>query len=107
MCDQKRLRLACANGQTDQSLCKSLKYSMTVKLLIEHFLEFLSLKVAAQARLSLHLSKRHIVGNHMSRLNFERGTCIKGQIWPPLEPKTESCFSPISPNWFMRRMVKV
>ena len=25
---------------------------------------------AAQARLSLHLSKCHIVGNHMSRLNF-------------------------------------
>ena len=28
----------------------------------------------------------------------ERGTCIKGHIWSPLEPKTESCFSPISPN---------
>ena len=25
---------------------------------------------AAQARLSLHLSKCHIVGNHMSRLNY-------------------------------------
>ena len=37
----------------------------------------------------------------------KRGTCIKGQIWPPLEPKTESCFSPISPNWFTRRMVQV
>ena len=37
----------------------------------------------------------------------ERGTCIKGQIWPPLEPKTESCFSPISPYWFIRRMVQV
>ena len=35
------------------------------------------------------------------------GTCIKGQIWPPLEPKTGSCFSPISPNWFIRRMVQV
>ena len=44
---------------------------MTIKLLIEQRLEFLSLKVAAQARLSLHLSKRHIVGNHMSRLNLE------------------------------------
>ena len=32
----------------------------------EHHLEFISLKEAAQAHLSLHLSKCHIVGNHMS-----------------------------------------
>ena len=37
-------------------------YYVTVKLLTEHHLE------AAQARLSQHLSKCHIVGNHMSRL---------------------------------------
>ena len=41
---------------------------MNVKLLTEHRLEILSLKEVAQARLSLHLSKCHIVGNHMSRL---------------------------------------
>ena len=41
---------------------------MTVKQLTEQHLVFLSLKEAAQARLSLHLSKCHIVGNHMSRL---------------------------------------
>ena len=44
---------------------------MTVKLLAKQHLEFLSLtlhKGAAQAGLSLHLSKCHIVGNHMSRL---------------------------------------
>ena len=35
---------------------------MIVKLLTEHHLEFLSLREAAQARLSLHLSKCHIVG---------------------------------------------
>ena len=45
----------------------SLEYSMTVKLLTEHHLEFLSFSEAAQACLSLHLSKCHIVGNHMSR----------------------------------------
>ena len=33
-----------AYGQSDQSLCKSLKYSMRVKLLTEHHFEFLSLK---------------------------------------------------------------
>ena len=47
---------------------------MSVKLLTEHHLEFLSLKGAAQSRLSLHLSKGHIffVGNHMSRLIFKK-----------------------------------
>ena len=44
MCDKQRLRPACAYAQSDQSLCLSLEYSMTVKLLIEHNLEFLSLK---------------------------------------------------------------
>ena len=34
----------CAYAQSDQSLCLSLEYSMTVKLLTEHHLEFLSLK---------------------------------------------------------------
>ena len=39
---------------------------MTVKLLTEHHLKFLSLKGGC---MSLHLSKCQIVGNHMSRLN--------------------------------------
>ena len=38
---------------------------MNIKLLTEHHLEFLSLKEAGQACLSLHLSKCHIVGNHV------------------------------------------
>ena len=44
MCDQHRLRPACAYAQSDQSLCWSHEYSMTVKLLTEHHLEFLNLK---------------------------------------------------------------
>ena len=44
MCDQQSLRLACIYAQSDQSLCLSLAYSMNVKLLTEHHLEFLSLK---------------------------------------------------------------
>ena len=44
MCDQQRLRPACAYAQTDQSLCLSLEYSMIVKLLTEHHFEFLSLE---------------------------------------------------------------
>ena len=38
---------------------------MIVKLLTEHHFEFLSLKESAQACLSLHLSKCHIVANLM------------------------------------------
>ena len=44
MCNQQRLRSACAYPQSDQSHCKSLEYSIIVKLLIEHHLEFLCLK---------------------------------------------------------------
>ena len=42
MCDQQGLRPACAYAQTDQSLCMSLNYSMSVKLLTELHLKFLS-----------------------------------------------------------------
>ena len=40
----KSLSSACAHAQSDQSLYLSLDYSMSVKLLIEHHLEILSLK---------------------------------------------------------------
>ena len=30
-----------------------------------------------------------------------------GANLPPLKPKTESCFSPISFDWFIRRITKV
>ena len=43
-CDQQSLRSACANAQSDRSLCLSLEYSITVKLLTEHYSEFLSFK---------------------------------------------------------------
>ena len=44
MCDQQILRPACAYAQSDQSLCQSLRYFETVKLLTEHNLDLLSLK---------------------------------------------------------------
>ena len=45
---------------------------MSVQLLTEHHLEFLSLtgEEAADARPSLHMSKCNIVGNHMLWLNL-------------------------------------
>ena len=44
MCNQQSLRSACANAQSDQSLCLSLEYSMSVKLLTEHLLKVLRSK---------------------------------------------------------------
>ena len=73
ICDQKSLRSACAYAQTDQSLCKSLEYFMSVKLLTKHHLEFSSLKGGCTG--SPHLSKCHIVGNHMSRLIWQCNHC--------------------------------
>ena len=58
--------------QSDQSLCLSLESPMTVKLLSEQHLEFLSLKGGWAVLSSLYLSKCHIVGNHLSRLICEQ-----------------------------------
>ena len=44
MCNQQSLRSACAYAQSNQSLCLSLEYFMSVKLLTKHLLEVLSLK---------------------------------------------------------------
>ena len=44
MYDQQSPRSAWAYAQSDQSLCWTLEYSMRVKLLNKHHLEFLSLK---------------------------------------------------------------
>ena len=38
---------------------------------------------------------------------IQRGTCIKGLIWPPLELKTENCFSLNYFDWFTGRMTEV
>ena len=55
---------------------------MSAKLLNGHHLEFLGLKGAAQSCLYLHMSKCHIVRNHMSRLIY-----LYGPIVRPLLPK--------------------
>ena len=41
--DQQSLRSSCAYAQSDQTFCLSLEYSMSVKLLTEHHLKYLSL----------------------------------------------------------------
>ena len=57
MCDQQSLISACAYAQSDQSLCWSLEYSMIVKLLTEHHLEFLCLKAGCRGSFDSTLVK--------------------------------------------------
>ena len=67
--------VVCVTGKgSDQpggtrSLCLSLEYSMTVKLLAEQHLEFLSLKGGCTGSSESTLVKCHIVGIHMHWLN--------------------------------------
>ena len=110
MCYQQSLRSACAYAQSDQSLCLSLEYSMSVQLLTEHHLRVLSLKEAAQACLSLHLSKCHIVGNHVSRLKSQQTLLVQisylqrqqldlySASYPPEHPWLKVCKSVLKNN---------
>ena len=69
MCDKQRLRPACAYAQADQSHCFSLEYSMSIKLLAEYHLEFLSLKggctgSSESTRVKMpHCWKSHVVAH--------------------------------------------
>ena len=81
---------------------------MIVKLLTVPHLELLRLKKeTVQACLSLHMSKRHIVGNHMSRLIYLRRRENTGFIRKPCLPwvgiyiLTRSLPVPV-PEWGLR-----
>ena len=67
MCDQQRLRPACAYAQSDQSLCLSLEYFMNIKLLNQHNLEFLSLKEGnTGSSESIHVKMSHCWKSHVA-----------------------------------------
>ena len=84
LCDQQRLRPACAYAQTDQSLLPSLKHSMTVKLLTKHNLEFLSLKEGwTGSSESTHVKIPHCWKSHV-------GDNAKGTSWHVCQSKTIS-----------------
>ena len=71
MCNQQSLRSACAYMRSDQSLCWSLEYSMIVKLLTEHHLEFLSLKGGCRGSSESTLVKLLEISCHCSNvINF-------------------------------------
>ena len=75
MCEQQSLRSACAYAQSDQSLCLSFEYSMDLRLLIEHRLEFLSLKVGCSGSCEstfveiAHCWKSHVTAHIKFQLN--------------------------------------
>ena len=55
-----------AKPQSDQSLCLSLEYSMSVKLLTEHDLEFLSFKGACTGSSEFtHVKMPHCWKSHV------------------------------------------
>ena len=67
MCDQQRLIPSCIYAQSDQSLCSSLEYSLTVKLLTEQHLEFLSLKGGCTSLSeSIHVKMSHCLKSHVA-----------------------------------------
>ena len=72
MCNQQSLRSACAYAQSDQSICLSLEYPMSVKLLTEHHLRFLSLKAGCRGSSESTLVKMpHCWKSHvMAHLSF-------------------------------------
>ena len=87
MCDQQSLRSACANAQSDQSLCKSLEYSVTVKLLTEHHLEFLSFKEGCTGSYEStlvkmpHCWKSHIVAQLLKLMDMKILTILHPNFW--------------------------
>ena len=84
MYDQQWLRPTCAYAQSDQSLCRSLKYSMTVKLLTEQHLQFLNLKGGCTGWSESTLVKMPHVGNHVSRLKSCTYQWISSGLVPPM-----------------------
>ena len=63
------LRSACAYAQSDQTLCLSLEYYMTVKLLTERHLEFLRLKGGCTGSSeSTHVKMPHCWKSHVTAL---------------------------------------
>ena len=82
MCHQQRLRPACAYAQSDQSLCSSFEYSLTVKLPTEHHLEFLSIKGGCIGSSECtHVKLPHCWKSHVTaKMQFHSNCC-----WPRIK----------------------
>ena len=67
MCPAQGPQRSDAGEARTRGLWSRVKHS-TTEPLRSHNVEFISLKGGCKARTSLHLSKGHVVGNHMSWL---------------------------------------
>ena len=95
MCDQQSLISACAYAQSDQNLCKSLEYSMSVKLLNELILEFLSLtgdcpdSSESTFVQMLHCWKSHVTAQICLEPSLARGFIARiHKVWKEMKPKS-------------------
>ena len=90
MYDQQILRSACAYAQSGQSLCKSLEYSIIVKLLTEHHLEFLSLTGGCRGSSESTLVKMpHCWKSHLHVLVVIMLKCLKRDVLSTFGPRRE------------------
>ena len=78
MCNQQRLRVACAYAQSDQSLCWLLEYSMNINLLTEHHLEFLRLKGGCTGPSeSIHVKMPHCWKSRVTaQISYDFNWCV-------------------------------
>ena len=91
---QQSLRSACAYAQSDQSLCLSLEYSMIVKLLTKHPLEFLRLKGGCTGSSeSTHVKIPHCWKSHVTAqlCSTFKHTCDSKRL-----VLTSTCYHPSS-----------
>ena len=77
VCDQQRLRPACTYAQSDQSLSLLLEYPMTLMLLADHHLEFLSLKgCCTDLSEATHVKMSHCWKSHAAAHIFLSALCL-------------------------------
>ena len=120
MCDQQGLRPACAYAQSDQSLCLSLEYSMTIKLLTEHHLEILNLTRSCTGSFEStlvkmpHCWKSHVMAQFVfslfyvsARLRVKSNTKIMvslGFIWSSVQNNWASSREKLSSGFPSKRV---
>ena len=81
VCATSKISEQPAHTRSDQSLCKSLEYSMTVKLLTEHHLEFLSLTGGwTGSSESTHVKMPHCWKSRVTAQFISRGVCYDGGL---------------------------
>ena len=98
MCKQQRLRPACAYAQSDLSLCYSLRYYVSIKLLTEQHLELLSLKWGRRGFARIPLSVPRFQISYETKLFHFHGILRKMREISKANPHTFIHINPLSRN---------